>query len=105
MKNFPHTPLKNKKYCFKVDVTEKDIKKGRQGSPYHCPVALAIRRAINRTDNIYVAVTQMEIEVTSEKFNITVTLPKKIQNFVERFDEGSKKVKPTSFVLRFEVQV
>lgn len=37
----------------KVQVTQDDIDNGACGSPYRCPVALAVRRAVGKLDRFY----------------------------------------------------
>lgn len=78
----------------KIEVTQDDIDRGICQSPTRCAVARAIRRI---TGKRYVEVNADQTLV-GQDFN--TELPKKAQDFIHRFDEDKKKVKPFSFVLR-----
>ena len=78
---------------YKVEVTAKDINKGRVCNGQYCPVALAVGRTGRFIlGKIFVANTR--VYAGDAKYS----LPKKAIAFIEKFDEG-RPVKPFSFVL------
>jgi hypothetical protein len=82
------------KQKFKViEVTERDVKVGVQRDPFACPIARALKRAFRATE---VSVGTSIADVDERR---GLQLPKRAQNFIERFDEG-KTMKPFSFRLR-----
>lgn len=75
----------------KVNVTKEDIGKGDPGLTATCPIALAIKKAINNK-NAQVHVESPSIQVG----NLFYIATKKAEKFMNRFDDGQK-VKPTKF--------
>lgn len=87
----------------KISVNTKHIKAGVIGDDAQCPIAHAVREAVNRTclkgllKDRTISVDGGEIKVGS----LTMTPPKKVERFVEKFD-NSEEVKPFSFTLKFD---
>jgi hypothetical protein len=88
----------------KVEVTEKDIKRGKPVSCSGCPIALAFRRATKTTSSSkrmkYVDVSGGYVGFVYKNDDYWVDLPRRAQNFIHKFDLG-KSVKPFSFVVKF----
>lgn len=85
--------MKNK---VKINVTHKDILEGERCMGASCPVALAVKRSA-RISDIWIGPTAIE----SPEFKEVIALPKKAISFIKYFD-GEKKVKPFSFILKYE---
>lgn len=75
-----------------IVVTDKNIKQGKKGSNYSCPIAHACRDAgLKRVDvawNIFHGRGPVKKKLS---------MPQKALDFIDRFDSG-KKVKPFSFM-------
>jgi hypothetical protein len=86
-----------------VSVTKKDIEQGKRESAVFCPIALAIKRRFPDARLYGVTTTFLSIEPLYDKSqNSCVTpLPKKVKNFIKRFD-GGQEVKPIRFKLCFQ---
>jgi hypothetical protein len=72
-----------------VNVTKWHISRGKQSEPNSCPIALAVKK-YGMTDVGTTSITCKGKEIT---------MPKKAQSFVDRFDYD-KPVKPFSFKLK-----
>lgn len=86
----------------KIRVTEEHIANGIRSNTESCPVALAILDATgwNKGDVDVGGETIDRVEGMFPNWNFThYHCPKKVQKFVDRFDEG-KPVRPFSFVLK-----
>jgi hypothetical protein len=87
----------------KINVTAKHIKMGVPSEADSCPIAHAVREAVNKSclktllKDKRICVNESEITVGS----LTMMPPQKAVKFIETFDE-EKPVKPFSFNLRFE---
>jgi hypothetical protein len=85
-----------------LQLKQKHINNGIQESPCNCPIALAIREALDIREDEYVSVDDDEIFIESYDGKIIRCYrpTKKIVEFIERFDhKGKKAVKPTTFKL------
>jgi hypothetical protein len=72
-----------------ISVTLEDIRNGKQGHGFSCPIALALRRAgFGR-----VAVGRSRAEINGRN----VTLPLSARYFIGGFDRHPRYVKPFSF--------
>lgn len=76
----------------RINVTKKDIAKGKRREPEDCPVALAIKR--QKVAIICVGIDRIWIADKD-----AISTPKTVQRFIERFDCGNP-VKPFSFTLK-----
>ena len=82
----------------RIRVTRKDIEEGVQGNSFHCPVALAVKRAF-RADSVWV---REIIIVTKGRLRRTCVAPPEVEDFIERFDSAIlefESPKPFSFTL------
>lgn len=78
----------------KINVTQEDINKGVQGKINTCAVARSLKRHFNE-NNVSVADDEIKVDgYTAEKVPVTVA------NFIGKFDDDKKIVKPFSFVLK-----
>ena len=78
---------------FKLKVTQEDIDNGKQGCNISCPIALALRKYLNKSAKD-VSVTAKYFRVWPNRFSTTP----EIEDFIGRFDFGGKHaVKPTEF--------
>ena len=68
----------------RITVTRKDIEEGVQGNSFHCPVALAVRRAL-KADTVWV---REIIIVTKAESQQTFVSPPEVEDFVERYDSA-----------------
>ena len=75
----------------KIEVTQKDIEKGKRNSSRFCPVARAVRRATRKR---YIEVTGRTIFIERKELFV----PLKVTRFINRFDD-SILVHPFSFEL------
>ena len=74
----------------KINVTETDIKRGIKNSCFHCPIALALRRAYKK---------DISASIDSAWFGRrSIDLPVKAIDFITSFDYD-RPVKPFSFDL------
>lgn len=73
----------------KIEVTQADISNGLFAAT-HCPVALALRRAYPKRENIHVGPYVMQIGSRN------VSTPYKVRAFTRAFDDF-KAVKPFTF--------
>ena len=80
----------------KINVTATDIDKGIRSDDTHCPIALAVKRALRKRKGLFVTDIGIEWENKDERIEKLCGLPARARKFVERFDEG-KPVKPFSF--------
>jgi hypothetical protein len=87
----------------KINVTTKHIKMGVPEETDACPIAHAVREAIEKTC-LKSLVKDREICVESGGIavgSLFMTTPQKVDDFIEKFDD-KKPVKPFSFVLKFD---
>jgi len=85
-----------------VQVKQKHINKGQQCSPCDCPIALAIKEALDVSDDERVSVDGDEVLIfaASDELVRAYRPTKKMVRFIERFDDkGKKAVKPGIFKL------
>jgi hypothetical protein len=81
-----------------IRVTQRDIDQGVQADSFHCPVALAVRRAF-KADTVWV---REIIIVTKGKSRHTHVTPPEVEDFVERYDSAIlefESPRPFSFTL------
>jgi hypothetical protein len=82
----------------KVRILQVDIRKGTQEDPNWCAVALGCRREFKQelgtAGGVYVLDT---INIGERVF----LMPKKVTNWITRFDESKSSVKPFSFCLDY----
>ena len=81
-----------------IRVTRRDIEEGVQGNSFHCPVALAVRRAL-RAREVWV---REIIIVTRARAKETYVTPSAVLDFIEQFDSAVpefESLKPFSFTL------
>jgi len=82
----------------RIRVTKGDIEAGVQGNSFHCPVALAVRRAF-KADEVWV---REIIIVTKGRLRQTCVTPPEVESFIERFDSAIlefESPKPLTFTL------
>lgn len=77
----------------KIEVKAIDIKKGMKEDCKYCPVARAIKRRYPKARGVFVRGYIVEWR------DYCYALPLKVQNFIERFDDGLK-VRPFSFFMK-----
>lgn len=77
-----------------VEVTEEDVKNGKQGRPNLCPVALAIRKIFKDAFHFRVRAHHdiqsgwwWTVNVQSHKGSLSFTLPDEIVKRVKAYDE------------------
>jgi len=75
----------------RISVTAADIAEGMPQSPTHCPIALAVRRALESYEWVSVGLGVC----INDKF---WALPRSGERFIARFDK-SQSVKPFAFFL------
>jgi len=78
----------------KIRVTAKDIRTGKREQSDTCPVALAVARATGMTPQVYA--DHVLVWVKDGFYN--VTLPGKVQRFIDSFDNQFQ-VEPFAFTL------
>ena len=88
------TPLSTKT----ITVTQNDINLGTPSESDSCPIALAI----TSSGFYHVFVEDEKIEWFSKYNRRSMIPPKKVRQFIERFDAG-KPVRPFSFQLRWKI--
>lgn len=87
----------------KISVNTKHIQAGEVGDSEQCPIAHAIREAVNKSC-LKALVKDRSVSVDGDEITVgslTMTPPKKVSRFVEKFD-NSEEVKPFSFTLKFD---
>jgi hypothetical protein len=85
-----------------VQVKQKHINKGQQASPCDCPIALAIKEALDVSEDERVSVDDDEVLIfaVNDELVRAYRPTKKMVRFIERFDDkGKNAVKPTTFRL------
>lgn len=84
----------------KVEISQSDIRLGKQGDSFSCPIARAVKRAVGDHPRV-----DCDITVDIAGKSVIYELPKKAGNFINDFDADKKKVKPiTFFARRYSVQ-
>lgn len=78
-----------------IKVTQEHIDEGFPGEADSCPVALAIQQ---KTGDLHATVNAKCIFFRYRSKDKTRKTPKKVVNFIKKFDSGDK-VKPFSFEL------
>lgn len=79
-----------------VRVTADHIKRGKRRSESSCPIALALCEKLQVETQRGTSVGQMHLTVKGVR--LLSKVPKKIVQFIEAFDKGSK-VKPFTFTI------
>ena len=86
----------NEPHCIlAVEVTRRCIEDGIPGSPYHCPVTLAVGA---NTAGV-VCTGNEQLTIAFDNGTAVYNLPRTAQQFVERFDDGQP-VHPITFKAR-----
>ncbi len=81
-----------------IRVTRRDIDRGLQGDSLHCPVALAVRRAL-KADTVWVREIMIVIKGRSQQ---TYATPPEVAGFLESYDSAIlefESPRPFSFTL------
>lgn len=91
----------------KVEVTERDIKRGVKGDCEACPIALATKRALRnnglRRYAKYVSVAEDVFASTLTDDCMSANYPQKAGDFITLFDNGGPEaVKPITMTLNFK---
>ena len=76
----------------KFYIGKNDIKNGKRGDAYDCPIALAVKRKL-KTDNV--RVNFWSITINGTKY----TAPRNAKEFIYNFDARNK-VKPTTINIK-----
>lgn len=79
-----------------IDVTDEDIIDGVKGSPYFCPVAIAVARKFHNPNTIIRVTCDRIIVGLPDQRWFSYTQPPKVRQFVALFDRGDI-VKPFKF--------
>lgn len=79
----------------KIKVTKKDIENGKSCNNKCCPIALAIKRTLRQSENIFVDPICVQIN------GRYISLPKRAMRFVEKFDV-KESVKPFEFNIKLQ---
>ena len=89
----------------KIQVTEEAIKKGVCNSSTGCPIALALRRTLNKECKYFPcpSVTENYIHIINEPGVADLRIPTPVEafNFIEKFDAKSEEVDPFEFELDY----
>ena len=85
---------------FKVVVTAKDIKRGKQGQSKSCPIALATKRCLRKRVEI-IDTIRVFMDTGYLIDDIHYNMPDKAINFIRNFD-GGEPVKPFTFIAKIE---
>jgi hypothetical protein len=104
------------KIGLRVEVTEKDLRKGERFSCSKCPIGLAIRRVLPRARQIEVDPADKGVTVLCAGVEYFSVLPETVAEFALNFDEwgpdpanedvnmeGEPRARPFGFWLGFEV--
>lgn len=89
----------------KIEVTEEDIKKGTT-DPCNCPVARAIKRAtgygasVSHTVGIVYSMDETQEDGSSSITTKETYLPRKVEMFINKYDEAKRLAKPFIFLLK-----
>lgn len=83
-----------------VCVTSKHIRKGKQGEPSCCPIALALAEQVG--SNPYVC-SDAAINVAGKR--LRAKLPTRAHRFISKFDNNKKSVKPFKFWFKGQAEV
>lgn len=86
--------MSNKIKKVRIYVTKDNIAKGERTQIYCCPVALALKRTLNKE----ALVNQSWIDINTVLGYHQLTTPQKASNFINNFDAG-REVKPFQFTL------
>ena len=81
-----------------VEVTDKDIAKGKPRTDNACPIALALKRIVRPRYEAMVGYADVWHYTPDGDELPTTTLPQRAVSFIDKFDTG-KPVHPTTFVL------
>ena len=79
-----------------IDVTYFDILRGKRTKTNACPVALAIKRAVNPLWRVSVIPTNVHFYHSISEYNRLI--PPEVTEFIKAFDAG-RLIAPFSFVL------
>ena len=83
-----------------ICITHKDLKEGRISDPHWCPVSLAVRRQYPEVDRVDTG--SSEVSAVFHHYEVKAELPKRVQDFVQQFDDGVKTLKPFRFTADFK---
>lgn len=75
-----------KRRLIELEVTAEDIARGKTESPWYCPVALALKRTLNKRTGVAVS-SELSID------HAYIKTPARISRFTVAFDRG-KRVRP-----------
>lgn len=85
---------------YKINVLKTHIKKGQVNQPCQCPVALALLKAGFAFEEWDDGVDSKFFEgLAPDGQRVSIHLPKKVQEWIKRFDDG-KSVKPITFTVK-----
>lgn len=84
----------------RIEVTQNDIRKGKRGSCFNCPIARAVKRATGCKD------VDVDSDGTISLENGEVVIPSSIkrERFIEKFDD-KEKVSPIVFLVNIPKSV
>lgn len=82
-----------------IEVTEEDIKIGQEGNVFHCPISLAVKRAIKVNGGVIVLSSRIFVNRDEECF-----MPKEVKEFVTLFDSRKPTTPFTFTLIRRDVQ-
>jgi hypothetical protein len=80
----------------RIRVNQRDIKNGKPGKSYSCPIALAIKRKIKDSEDVVVG---LDVIYVNRK-NRAISNPGNVFRWVRDFD-AKRLVKPFSFTIYF----
>jgi hypothetical protein len=83
----------------KIEVTKKDIKKGKRRHNGRNPVSLALSRIFKAKGGVTVVDEFILVDKTGEGQCASWTTPKRVIKFLDEFDAVGKKAKPFEFKL------
>jgi hypothetical protein len=89
----------NKRYSIKI--SQRRIRDSIQGNHKSCVVANAIRCAIkakHKTKDVFVSVLNWDDSVWIN--GVRYSISQRMMEYIGKFDENKKKVRPTSFVVK-----
>jgi hypothetical protein len=90
----------NKPGPITVEVTATDIKLGVIGNFSGCAIARALKRLRLKNVEVEAQAVTFDKGTGKNRRRFYYDLPKRVTKFIERFDEGSTRLKPFTFTLR-----
>ena len=79
-----------------IEVTEKDIKMGKKGDGYSCPIARAIKRALRKKITVHSNGVYSIYNFSKVMYKISL----EARLFIDQFDRGNS-VKPIKFYIKY----